>query len=409
MGGDIRVVRERVDDTNVRITSLSQEVEALREAMSAMPVMTPTDDRDGRQRRPIRRPRPLPRRRRRRRLARPAAPRRAVGAGRAGCRRQARPPVSTTWPGPTTPPAATTWRSRASPATCARSRAASSPTTRSTTSARATSSAAGCAEAVDAFDRVISTYPQSDVVGHAYYKRGLSYERINQPDRAREDYDFLIKTRRQRRRPARQAAARRAEPGPAAIVPPEPLRHSPAAAGRIRKDDDTMGSVNKVILVGNLGRDAEVRFTPSGAPVASFSIATTENWTSKDGQKQEQTEWHRIVLWGKTAETLQPYLHQGQADLPRGPAADPPVGKGRPEALHHRGEGRQGGAARRRRPRRRSRRPRRRAATTSRWASRRRRSPTTTFRSRAGLTGIQGSGNGVIESTLVAPTSPCLS
>ncbi|MEZ5420111.1 MAG: single-stranded DNA-binding protein, partial [Vicinamibacterales bacterium] len=65
-----------------------------------------------------------------------------------------------------------------------------------------------------------------------------------------------------------------------------------------------MGSVNKVILVGNLGRDAEVRFTPSGAPVASFSIATTENWTSKDGQKQEQTEWHRIVLWGKQAETL---------------------------------------------------------------------------------------------------------
>ena len=73
-----------------------------------------------------------------------------------------------------------------------------------------------------------------------------------------------------------------------------------------------MGSVNKVILVGNLGRDAEVRFTPSGAPVASFSIATTENWTSKDGQKQEQTEWHRIVLWGKTAETLQPYLTKGK-------------------------------------------------------------------------------------------------
>jgi len=73
-----------------------------------------------------------------------------------------------------------------------------------------------------------------------------------------------------------------------------------------------MGSVNKVILVGNLGKDAEVRVTPGGQSVASFSIATTENWTSKEGEKKEQTEWHRIVLWGKTAETLQPYLVKGK-------------------------------------------------------------------------------------------------
>jgi single-strand DNA-binding protein len=73
-----------------------------------------------------------------------------------------------------------------------------------------------------------------------------------------------------------------------------------------------MGSVNKAILVGNLGRDAEVRFTPGGQAVASFSIATTENWTSKDGEKKEQTEWHKIVLWGKSAETLQPYLTKGK-------------------------------------------------------------------------------------------------
>jgi single-strand DNA-binding protein len=73
-----------------------------------------------------------------------------------------------------------------------------------------------------------------------------------------------------------------------------------------------MGSVNKVILVGNLGKDAEVRVTPGGQSVASFSIATTENWTSKEGEKKEQTEWHRIVLWGKTADTLQPYLVKGK-------------------------------------------------------------------------------------------------
>ena len=73
-----------------------------------------------------------------------------------------------------------------------------------------------------------------------------------------------------------------------------------------------MGSVNKVILVGNLGKDAEVRVTPGGQSVASFSMATTENWTSKEGEKKEQTEWHKIVLWGKTAETLQPYLVKGK-------------------------------------------------------------------------------------------------
>ena len=60
-----------------------------------------------------------------------------------------------------------------------------------------------------------------------------------------------------------------------------------------------MGSVNKVILVGNLGRDAEVRYTPGGAAVARFSIATTEVWNDKAGQRQERTEWHNIDLWGK--------------------------------------------------------------------------------------------------------------
>jgi single-strand DNA-binding protein len=72
-----------------------------------------------------------------------------------------------------------------------------------------------------------------------------------------------------------------------------------------------MGSVNKVILVGNLGRDAEVKVTPSGQSVASFSIATTETWT-KDGEKKEKTEWHRIVLWGRQADSLQPYLTKGK-------------------------------------------------------------------------------------------------
>ena len=73
-----------------------------------------------------------------------------------------------------------------------------------------------------------------------------------------------------------------------------------------------MGSVNKVILVGNLGRDAELRYTPGGAPVATLNMATTEVWNDKGGQRQEKTEWHRVVLWGKTAESLSEYLVKGK-------------------------------------------------------------------------------------------------
>ena len=73
-----------------------------------------------------------------------------------------------------------------------------------------------------------------------------------------------------------------------------------------------MGSVNKVILVGNLGRDAELRYTPGGAAVSKFSLATTEVWTDKGGQRQERTEWHNIDLWGKQAESLNEYLRKGK-------------------------------------------------------------------------------------------------
>ena len=73
-----------------------------------------------------------------------------------------------------------------------------------------------------------------------------------------------------------------------------------------------MGSVNKVILVGNLGRDAELRYTPGGAAVATLNMATTETWTDKGGQRQEKTEWHRVVFWGKVAESLTEYLTKGK-------------------------------------------------------------------------------------------------
>src|ERR1043165_8808556 len=73
-----------------------------------------------------------------------------------------------------------------------------------------------------------------------------------------------------------------------------------------------MGSVNKVMLVGNLGRDAEMRFTAGGTPVATVRLATTERFTDRDGQKKEDTQWHRVVIWGKTAESIHEYLTKGK-------------------------------------------------------------------------------------------------
>lgn len=74
-----------------------------------------------------------------------------------------------------------------------------------------------------------------------------------------------------------------------------------------------MASVNKVILIGNLGKDPELRFTRDGQGVANFTLATNERWRDKDGQNQERTEWHRIVVWGKTAENCAQYLQKGRS------------------------------------------------------------------------------------------------
>jgi single-strand DNA-binding protein len=70
--------------------------------------------------------------------------------------------------------------------------------------------------------------------------------------------------------------------------------------------------VNKVLLVGNLGGDPELRFTPQGTAIANFRMATTEHWNDKAGQRQERTEWHRVVVWGKLAEVCGEYLQKGR-------------------------------------------------------------------------------------------------
>ncbi len=71
-------------------------------------------------------------------------------------------------------------------------------------------------------------------------------------------------------------------------------------------------AINKVILIGNLGKDPEVRYSPSGQAVCNLSVATSESWTDKNGQKQEKTEWHRVVVFSKLAELCGQYLQKGR-------------------------------------------------------------------------------------------------
>ncbi len=90
-----------------------------------------------------------------------------------------------------------------------------------------------------------------------------------------------------------------------------------------------MASVNKVILIGNLGRDPETRYMPDGGAVTNVSIATTESWKDKNGEKQEKTEWHRVAFFGKLAE-IAASTSRRAASLRRGSAADAQVaGQGR--------------------------------------------------------------------------------
>jgi single-strand DNA-binding protein len=78
------------------------------------------------------------------------------------------------------------------------------------------------------------------------------------------------------------------------------------------------GSLNKVMLIGNLGRDPELKVTPSGQALARFSVATTETWKNPQGEKQSKTEWHNIVIWGKQAETAEKFLRKGKQVLIEG-------------------------------------------------------------------------------------------
>jgi single-strand DNA-binding protein len=87
----------------------------------------------------------------------------------------------------------------------------------------------------------------------------------------------------------------------------------PAASVHIFEGESHMASVNKVILLGNLGRDPETRYTTGGDAVTNLNIATSEQWKDKSGEKQERTEWHRVVLFGRQAEIAGEYLKKGRS------------------------------------------------------------------------------------------------
>ena len=73
------------------------------------------------------------------------------------------------------------------------------------------------------------------------------------------------------------------------------------------------GSLNKVMIIGNVGRDPEMRYTPNGAAVTSFSVAVSRRWTSNDGQQQDETEWFNVVAWNKLAEVCNQYVTKGSS------------------------------------------------------------------------------------------------
>jgi single-strand DNA-binding protein len=79
-----------------------------------------------------------------------------------------------------------------------------------------------------------------------------------------------------------------------------------------------LSGINKAILIGNLGTDPELKTTSSGTEVCEFSLATNESWTDKSGQKQEKTEWHKIVVWGKQADACSKYLSKGRSAFVEG-------------------------------------------------------------------------------------------
>jgi single-strand DNA-binding protein len=96
------------------------------------------------------------------------------------------------------------------------------------------------------------------------------------------------------------------------------LRIGQTTESSAEEESSMSGSMNKVILIGNLGKDPELKVTPGGQPLARFSVATTETWKDGQGNKQQKTEWHNIVVWGKQAEVAEKFLRKGRQVMVEG-------------------------------------------------------------------------------------------
>ena len=126
----------------------------------------------------------------------------------------------------------------------------------------------------------------------------------------------------------------------AGVTAPDRWLHRLAACGRTTEEVAMAGSVNKVILVGNLGKDPEVRNTQDGTKIVNFTLATSETWNDRaSGERKEKTEWHRVVIFNeRIADVAEKYLRKGTQGLCRGRAADPQMDRPvRPGEIHHRG------------------------------------------------------------------------
>ena len=294
--GDLRVLREKLDETNVRLTSLSQDVDGLRDIV-------------------------------------------ASGDAGAACSMPGRPMRTGQPPTPRAPHPA-----RPCPRPPAAGGTGTTPA-RLYDTAYADYTAGQWSLAVQGFETYLKTFPKSDLADDAQYYIGEALQRRHEVHGGRRRLRARDQRLPAKRHPARGVlqgrqhlrAARAARQGArrvrvrrqalsarprrarspssgstASTGEPASRRRSRPRWTRRRKDRTNMGSVNKVILVGNLGRDAELRYTPGGAAVATLNLATTETWNDKEGQRQEKTEWHRVILWGKQAETLNQYLQKGK-------------------------------------------------------------------------------------------------
>jgi single-strand DNA-binding protein len=98
------------------------------------------------------------------------------------------------------------------------------------------------------------------------------------------------------------------------LEPASPAEHHAQSkiVNAYRHTEEIMASLNKVLLIGNLGRDPELKYTPGGQPVTTFTMATTRKWRDKDGNLKDDTQWHNVKVWGRSAETAQQYLKKGR-------------------------------------------------------------------------------------------------